>query len=182
MSHDDPIRRGWRLAAAVTVVAWLVPAVWLLVRVLRGDERFRAARPDAMHSPFTALAELLLPALLLAALALALLLLRRPATAGWTIVFLFALLGFPAWLFLRGPAYRASGWVTRDVVTTIVWMVLGLAIYLVALSLLMVRGKPAPRDVHVSQQFIGAPGVLHTNTPTGSDPLVEREAPDSTAP
>lgn len=182
MSHDDPIRRGWRIAAAIAVVAWLVPAVWLLVRVLHGEERFRAARPDAMHSPFTALGELLLPALFLATLAGVLLLFRRRLTAGWTILFLFALLGFPAWLFLRGPAYHAIGWVSRDVVTTIVWMVLGLVVYLVTLSLLMVRGKPAPRDVHVSRQFMGAPGVLHTNTPTGSDPLVEKESPDSTAP
>lgn len=63
-------------------------------------------------------------------------------------------------------------------VATVVRMVAGLVIYLLGLSLRMLRGQPAPADVHVSQQFTAAPGTLHTNTLTGSDPLIDRDPPD----
>lgn len=179
MNDENASGRGWRIAAGVVVVAWLAPAVWLLIKVLDGDAQYRAAHPESTGSPFSALGMLLLPALVLAGLAIVLLLFQRRVAAGWTIVFLFALCGLPAWLFLRGPAYDPDHWVSRDVVTAIVWMVAGLLVYLLALSLLMLRGRPAPADVHVSQQFMGAPGALHTNTPTGSDPLVDRDAHDA---
>jgi hypothetical protein len=178
VNGENASSRGWRIAAAIVVFAWLAPAVWLLIKVLDGDAKYRAARPQATGSPFSGLGMLLLPTLVLAGLAVVLLLFRQRVTAGWTIVFLFALLGLPAWLFLRGSAYDPGHWVSRDVVTSVVWMVAGLLVYLLALSLAMLHGRPAPADVHVSQQFMGAPGTLHTNTPTGGDPLVDREPND----
>jgi hypothetical protein len=177
VNGENASSRGWRIAAAIVLVAWLAAALWLLIKVLDGDAHYRAARPEATGSPFSALGMLLLPALVLAGLSIVLLI-RRRSTPGWTVVFLFALLGLPAWMFLRGSAHGPGHWVSRDVVTSVVWIVAGLVVYLLVLSLLMLRGRPAPADVHVSQQFTGAPGVLHTNTPTGSDPLIEREQHD----
>jgi hypothetical protein len=178
VSDESAGRRGWRIAAAAALIGWLAPAVWLLIKVINGDARYQGAHPLAKHGLPTALGQLLLPALLLATLALVLLLVRRRATFAWTVVFLLALLGVPAWLVLRDPAYRPVGRVPHDVVASIVWMVLGLVVYLLVLSLLMLRGQPAPADVHLSQQFMGAPGMLHTNTPTGSEPLIDREPHD----
>ena len=181
MNDENARGRGWRIAAAV-LIGWLAPAVWLLIRAINGGAQYRAAHPHARHGLPTGLGQLLLPALLLATLALVLLMVRRRAPFAWTIMFLLALLGVPAWLVLRDTAYGPVGRVPHDVVAAIVWMVLGLVVYLLVLSLLMLRGRPAPTDVHVSQQFMGAPGVLHTNMPTGSDPLIDREPPGADAP
>lgn len=129
----------WRLAVAAALAAWLAAALWLLV-LLAGAE------PAREHSPFTALGELLVPAMLLAAVALLLVVVPRRLVGAWGFVFVFALAGVPAWLFLRGAAYDAVPAVTSATVTAVVWMVLGLVVALLALPLLELRGVAEPRQ------------------------------------
>ena len=73
--------------------------------------------------------------MLLAVVALILVVVPRRLVGAWGFVFIFALAGVPAWLFLCGCA----------TVTAVVWMVLGLVVGLLALPLLELRGVAEPR-------------------------------------
>jgi hypothetical protein len=126
-----------RAAVAVALVAWLAVAVWIVVTLVRTE----ATHVD---SPYDSLGMLLLPAVLFGALALLFVVLPRRAAIFWQVAFLFSLLALPAWLFLRGSAHRASPPVDSAVVTAAVWMTLGLALGLIALSLFALRRVPGP--------------------------------------
>jgi hypothetical protein len=141
MPEPNALPKVLRAAVAVALVAWLAVAVWIVVTLVRTE----ATHVD---SPYGSLGMLLLPAVLFGALALLFVLLPRRSAFGWQVVFLFGLLAIPAWLFLRGGAYRAVPWVDSAVVTAAVWMTLGLALGLVTLSLIALRhvsGPPSDR-------------------------------------
>jgi len=159
-----------RLVIAAALAVWLASAGWSLSLLLTAA----SAHPEAR---FTAAGELLLPAILFAALALVLVLVPRRLAGGWVIVFLFALIGLPAWIFFRNASYQAVPWVTRAVVSGVVWMTLGLALGLIVLSLLALRGVPEPADVHVAVQFTGSLARPNGEQVSGGAPLVERDPP-----
>jgi hypothetical protein len=168
--NGSGLRRRWRLVAAAALAAWIAAAVWIVALLV-------SAASDHPGGRFTAVGELLLPALLFAVVALLCVLIPRRLSGAWVVVFLFSLVGLPAWIFLRSASYGAAPWVSSEIVTAAVWMCLGLALGLIALSLLALRGVPEPADVHIAAQFTGSPQRAHAEQVSGGEYLVEREPP-----
>lgn len=168
MPEPNALPRILRAAAAAALVVWLAVAVWMVVHL----QTIGSSHPRAQ---FSDLGGLLLPGILFAALALLFVALPRRLAFGWGALLLFSLAGIPAWLMLRGPSYLAVPWVDRAFVNAAVWMTLGLAIGLIALSLVAIRRVPEPADVHVAVQFTGSPTRPHAEQISGGPPLVERD-------
>jgi hypothetical protein len=157
-----------RVVAAAALAVWLAAAVWMVV----GLQTIGSAHPKARLSD---LGGLLLPGIVLGALALVFLMVPRRLAFGWAAPLLFSLVGVPAWFFLRHGAYRAVPWVDSAFVTATLCMTLGLIFGLVALRLVALRRVPEPADVHVAVQFTGSPTRPDAEQISGGPPLVERD-------
>jgi hypothetical protein len=162
MSERNRFSRVWRLAIAATLTAWLAADVWLIATLAN------ARGHNGSERPFVSAGELLVPAGFLALLALVLIVIPWRFTAGWSFVFLFSVVGLPAWVFLRPGVHNAVPDVPAAVADAIVWMTLGLAVGLVVLSVLALRRTPAPLlDPQLTRDDLGT--LAHIETPLEID-------------
>jgi hypothetical protein len=152
----------WRLAVAAALTAWLAADAWLIAMLAAAQGH------NGSERPFVSAGELLVPAGFLALLALVLVVIPWRLTAGWSFVFLFSVIGLPAWMFLRPGVYDAVPDVPAAVAAATVWMTLGLAVGLVVLSLLALRRTPEPLlDPQLTRDDLGT--LAHIETPLEID-------------
>ena len=156
----------WRLVIAAALAVWLAADIWLIATLASAQGHNGSARP------FVSAGELLVPAGLLALLALVLVVVPWRFNAGWGLVFLFAVLGVPAWVFLRRGVHNVVPDVSSAVASAVVWMCLTFALGLIALSLLALRGTREPvgdhelmRDSIQSLAHLDAPEQLDNHLP-----------------
>ena len=140
MPEHSPFPKSVRIAVAAALVVWVAADIWLIARLAAAQGHYGSA------GPFVSAGELLVPAGLLALFALVLTLVPRRSTAGWGLVFLFAVLGVPAWLLLRRGVHAVVPNVSGAAAAAVRWMPLGLAIGLIVLSLLALRGTREPAN------------------------------------
>ena len=166
MPEPNPFPRVARAVIAVALALWLAADVWLIATLASAQGHHGSARP------FVAAGELLVPAGLLALLALVLVVVPWRFNAGWGLVFLFAVLGVPAWVFLRRGVHNVVPDVSGAVAAAVAWMTLGLTLGLIALSLLALRGTREPlespdltRDAIQSLAHLDAPEELDGHLP-----------------
>jgi hypothetical protein len=168
-SGDDgpPALWPWRILAAIPLILWLPFGVWFVATIY-------TAAPQA-KTQSTAL--LLVPTLLLAAAAAVMLLVPRRLDFGLAMVLLFSIIGVPVWAILH-PSAGKTHWLSPAFCTAITWTTIALLAYLILVAGLRLRKRPGPSDVHVSEQFVGAPGWLPMTPPPGAGPMVDEASPD----
>ena len=166
MPEPNPFPRVGRAVIAAALVVWLAADIWLIARLASAQGHYGSAHP------FVSAGELLVPAGLLALFALILVVVPWRFNAGWGLVFLFAVLGVPAWVFLRRGVHNVVPDVSGAVAAAVAWMTLGLTLGLIALSLLALRGTREPlespdltRDAIQSLAHLDAPEELDGHLP-----------------
>jgi len=121
--------------------------VWLV------DKVYRAADQSVTQS----VAMLLVPTVVLAAAAAVMLLVPRPLKMPWGAVFLFAILGVPAWFALHPTA--ATRWLSPGMSSAISWMTLGALAYLILVTALVLRKRPGPSGESALWSVARGPGA-----------------------
>ncbi len=129
-----------RFVAGAALAVWLAVAVLVVVRL----QTTGSAHPEARLGD---LGGLLLPGILVGAVALVLVAAPRRLSVGWGALLLFSLAGVAAWVFLRHAAYRAVPWIDSALVTAAVWMTIGLALGVATLSLVALWRASGPDRV-----------------------------------
>ncbi len=142
MPEPNPVPRVVRAVVAAALAVWLAADIWLIAALASAQGH------NGSPGPFVSAGELLVPAGLLALFAFVLVVVPWRFNAAWGLAFLFAVLGVPAWVFLRRGVHNVVPDVTSAVASAVVWMCLGLALGLIALSLLALRGTREPVGDH----------------------------------
>jgi len=174
MARPTPEAPRWRVAILVPLVAWAVVAVWSLVRLFRGYDRFTATAVGSeaqlqrwsMEFKLAIIVTIVMGIWVVWSAALVVVWGRH--VRQWGTVCVFSAVTLLVWFFALGSVVRPgemAEWVDPGLVKTALWTTGATGLYMVVVAALMVRRSPSPVDQQYDRHTLTERGYMPFNRP-----------------